>query len=228
MAFNPLELNEKVEKIVCKNDLKKYYRFRYAKFYGGIATADCLGCNLRCFYCWSQNKVWFPEKYGEFYSAEQVSEKLKKMMNKNKINRCRISGGEPLIGKEHLIKVIKLIPKDCLFILETNGILLDKEYIEELSKFKNLHIRLSLKASNPSMFEKITNAEKEFFNLQVKAIENLKNSNLNYSIAIMADFYNNERLKDVLKIVPKEKIEYENLIMFNFFKDKYEDISNSL
>ncbi len=37
--------------IVCRNNQRKYYRFRPSKFYGGIATADCvgsLGCNFRC------------------------------------------------------------------------------------------------------------------------------------------------------------------------------------
>src|SRR3990172_750148 len=49
--------------------------------------------------------------------------------------RVRISGNEPTIGWEHLIDVLARIPKDLLFILETNGILLgaDPDYAEDLS-----------------------------------------------------------------------------------------------
>ncbi|MFX1488442.1 MAG: molybdenum cofactor biosynthesis protein MoaA, partial [Promethearchaeota archaeon] len=62
--INPFILAQTVEKQVCKNDSKKYYRFRKTHFYGGCATSDCVGCNLRCVYCWAQKKVWYPQKFG--------------------------------------------------------------------------------------------------------------------------------------------------------------------
>ena len=68
--YNPIELSEKIEKIVCKNNDKKYYRFRSAGFYGGISTADTVGCNLRCEFCWSTNSVWKPTNTGKFNSAK--------------------------------------------------------------------------------------------------------------------------------------------------------------
>ncbi len=36
--FNPLEIAELTRNIVCKNNKRKYYRFRSSRFYGGIAT----------------------------------------------------------------------------------------------------------------------------------------------------------------------------------------------
>ncbi len=41
--FNPLDLAELTRDVVCKNNQRKYYRFRASRFYGGIATADCVG-----------------------------------------------------------------------------------------------------------------------------------------------------------------------------------------
>jgi uncharacterized Fe-S cluster-containing radical SAM superfamily protein len=32
--------------VICKGNKRKYYRFRAGRFYGGIATADCMGCNM--------------------------------------------------------------------------------------------------------------------------------------------------------------------------------------
>ena len=71
--IDPIELSIQVRNQVSKNDKRKYYRFRKTRFYGGCATADCLGCNLRCAYCWGQKKVWNPNKYGEFYYPMDVS-----------------------------------------------------------------------------------------------------------------------------------------------------------
>ncbi|TFF97895.1 MAG: radical SAM protein, partial [Promethearchaeota archaeon] len=120
--INPEKLAEDVSKIVCRENQRKYYRFRKTNFYGGCATADCLGCNLRCAYCWSQKKVWEPRKYGNFYDPKQVVQKLLAYEQPT----VRISGGEPTICMNHLLKVISLIPDNILFILETNAILLDE------------------------------------------------------------------------------------------------------
>ena len=66
----------KTEKNVLNGNKRKYYRFRPARFYGGIATADIVGCNLRCKFCWSGNSVWNDKNIGKFYSPEEVAEIL--------------------------------------------------------------------------------------------------------------------------------------------------------
>jgi len=66
--YDPIELSKKIESIVANCDFKKYYRFRPTGFYGGIATADTVGCNLRCKFCWSGSSVWNSKNTGEFYS----------------------------------------------------------------------------------------------------------------------------------------------------------------
>lgn len=40
IEYDSLELPEKIEQKVVRGDKRKYYRFRKAKFYGGIATGD--------------------------------------------------------------------------------------------------------------------------------------------------------------------------------------------
>jgi uncharacterized Fe-S cluster-containing radical SAM superfamily protein len=47
------DLASQTQAIVSRGRLRKYYRFRWAGYYGGIATADCVGCCLRCLSCWS-------------------------------------------------------------------------------------------------------------------------------------------------------------------------------
>ncbi len=105
--FNPIEMAELTKTIVCKRNQRKYYRFRPAKFYGGISTADCVGCCLRCAFCWSWRETTRPEKFGDFYSPEEVAGKLVSIAKKKKLRQLRISGNEPTICRNHLISVLE-------------------------------------------------------------------------------------------------------------------------
>jgi len=213
--INPLDLTEKVERYVCKDHLRKYYRFRKTRFYGGCATADCLGCNLRCIYCWAQKKVWNPKKFGQFYHPQQISQKLLQF-NQSSV---RISGGEPTLCKSHLLKVIELIPKEILFILETDGILLDQSYVEQLSKYNNIYVRVSLKGVNEDSFQKITSANGKFFQKQLKALNLLEKYNINHRAAIIPDLFEK---KDINKLkIPN--LEFESLIEYPFVKKALKD-----
>jgi uncharacterized Fe-S cluster-containing radical SAM superfamily protein len=185
--YDPIKLSKITEKLVTKDELKKYYRFRPTGFYGGIATADTVGCNLRCKFCWSVKSVWNTKSTGKFYSPEQVAYNLNTLARKKDYLQIRVSGGEPTIGKDHLIKLLKNIDSSLLFILETNGILLgeDKKYIDKLSQFHNLHVRVCLKGCNPEEFSFLTGAKKGF-NYQLKSLDYLRDKALNFNIAIVS------------------------------------------
>ncbi len=219
--FNPVEMAELTKTIVCKYNKRKYYRFRPAKFYGGISTADCVGYCLRCVFCWSWRETTKPEKFGDFYSPEEVAGKLVSIAKRKKLRQLRISGNEPTICRNHLISVLELIPKDYVFILETNGILIgnDPTYAEELSRFSNLYVRVSLKGTCDDEFSRLTGAIPEGFLLQLKALENLNNYGVNVHPACMISFSPRkniislrERLK---KINPAfEDFEVEEVILY--------------
>lgn len=215
--YNPLELTKKTEDIVLKNDLKKYYRFRATGFYGGIATADTVGCNLRCKFCWSGNSVWNSKNTGEFNSPEQVANNLKTIAIKKGFHQMRISGGEPTIGGSHLIALLEKIDTRFLFILETNGILLgeNKSYVKKLAKFKNLHVRVCFKGSNPEEFTFLTGAEKGF-EFQIKSLENLKDEKMSFNIALVTIKNNNQNFYNKLTDMNLEQtmIEKEEIILY--------------
>ncbi|WP_333655694.1 radical SAM protein [Dissulfurispira sp.] len=101
--FDPVMFAELTKKDVCKDDSRKYYRFRPSRFYGGISTADCVGCCLRCVFCWAWNVAARPVEHGEFYSPEDVVRRLTRIAEKKRLNQMRISGNEPTICREHLI-----------------------------------------------------------------------------------------------------------------------------
>jgi uncharacterized Fe-S cluster-containing radical SAM superfamily protein len=224
--LDPIALAEKLREIVGSGDKRKYYRFRPAPYYGGIATADCVGCCLRCLFCWSWHTIVQPEKIGRFYSPEEVARNLISIARKKGFQRIRISGNEPTLHRSHLLSVLKLIPTELHFILETNGILVghDPSYAKDLSRFQNLYVRVSLKGASPEDFTRLTGANPESFNLQLKTLENLVEAGVDCFPAVMANFSSLEdikKLKERLKAIRPDfaDFEEEELIFYPFVEE---------
>ena len=113
-----------------------------------------------------------------------------------------------------------------MFILETNGLLLgyDKTYIDELSGFKNLHIRVCLKGIDSQEFSMLTGAESGF-EYQIRALENLKDKKMSFNIAIVTVKKDKKQFLDKLieMGLGKIMIEDEEIIMYPLVKKRLED-----
>ncbi len=221
--MDPIDLAERTEKVIRSGDNRKYYRFRPAPYYGGIATADCVGCCLRCLFCWSWHVVTQPEKVGRFYSPEEVVRNLVSIARKKGFHQVRISGNEPTLHRSHLLSVLRLLPQGLRFILETNGILIghDPTYAKDLSRFPNLYVRVSLKGADPGEFSRLTQVRAEGFDLQFKALEHLVREGVDCFPAVMANFSSEEAIRGLRKrlrtIRPDfEDYEEEDLILYPF------------
>jgi uncharacterized Fe-S cluster-containing radical SAM superfamily protein len=224
--MDPIALAEETRKMVASGEKRKYYRFRAAPYYGGIATADCVGCCLRCLFCWSWNILTQPGKKGRFYSPEEVAHHLTSIARKKGFYQVRISGNEPTLHRSHLLKVLELIPREFQFILETNGILIghDPSYAKDLSCFPHLSVRVSLKGACPEDFTKLTQIKPEGFNYSLKALEHLVEEGVDCFPAVMTHFSSQEeitkvrqRLKDIRSDF--EDFEEEELILYPFVEE---------
>lgn len=188
--FNPLELTRATEEICCHGDSRKYTDFYCTGVYGGISTGYLVGCCLRCVFCWVGLSREFPEQYGELHSSQEAFSQLVTNARRAGLNKLRLSGGEPTLGREHLMELLGLANSThYLFILETNGVLLgaDERYVQELKSFPNVHVRVSLKAGTPEGFQRRTGARGEFVELPYRAIEHLRNSKVSFHVAAMTD-----------------------------------------
>lgn len=219
--FDPGALALSTAEEVCKEGLRKYYRFRSARFYGGISTADCVGCCLRCVFCWSWNVTTQPKESGRLHTAEEVAGRLIAMARKRHLKQLRISGNEPTICRDHLSRVLALIPQEYLFILETNGILIgsDPSYAEELSRFRNLYVRVSLKGTCGEEFSRLTGALSHGFDLQLQALEHLMKFGVRAHPSCMISFSPPERIRALRKRLRSlnagwEDFETEELILY--------------
>ena len=212
-TFDPIEKAKELEQIVRQGDSRKYYRIpRPGRWYGGIATADCCGCNLKCVFCWSNKPRDNPKTIGEFYTPEQVFTKITHCARNHHYRLLRISGNEPTIVKNHLLKVLSMVEKtQYVFILETNGTLLDKTYVQDLSKFKNLHVRVSLKGTTPEEFALLTAALPETFDTILNNLKYLVDYKVKFNLAVMLSFSPDEnivllkkRLRDISPAIIKD------------------------
>lgn len=200
--YDPIKLSDVVRNFTVRGLFRKYYRVaRGGRWYGGCAAADCVGCNLKCIFCWSGAPRDYPDRIGKFYSPEEVFLKLDQTASRRSYRYIRISGNEPTIGREHLLKVLELNDQHnkYVFILETNGILIgyDKSYAKDLSRFRNIHVRVSLKGCTKEEFAKLTGAYPEAFNYQINALRNLLDYSVKCHPAVMLSFSDEENIKQL-------------------------------
>jgi len=224
--FDPVSLARETERIVCKGENRKYTGFVADPEYQTIVTGYASGCCLRCVFCsadWSRD---YPRKCGHFYSPKEAFEKLSRTAKKFGFKRLRISGAEPTIGREHLLELLELVEKSRfrVFVLETNGILFgsDKDYVKEISRFRKIHIRVSLKAGTPDDFARKTGAIPESFNIPFQAIENLTKFEVRFNVAAVTDprlmsrWERNALLKKLSDISPKTLLSLEDEVIFPY------------
>jgi len=185
-----VELAYETEKIVCRGDARKYTDFYVVGVYGGIATGYAVGCCLRCVFCWVDWSRDYPEKFGQFYSPDEAFRRLKAAAARRGVNRLRVSGAEPTIGKSHLLALLERFEASDfgLFILETNGILfgVDKDYVRAISRLKKIHVRVSLKAGTPEAFARKTGARPESFEIPFRGVRNLLDCGVSFHVAAMS------------------------------------------
>ena len=228
MLYDPIKRHLAVEKLVTRmgpdGQEKKYYRVRPARWYGGIVTADCVGCGLLCKFCWVSDAVMFhPADFGRFYTPRKIADSMVALARKRGLNLLRVSGGEPTIGKPHLLRLLEeLKGKGYRFVLETNGmpIACDESYAENLSSFHFVHVRVSLKGCSEEEFAMLTGAKPEGFTLQLKALQSLMDAGVSCHPSVMVSFSARKNLQTLIQrlrqISPRlaKEIETEELILY--------------
>jgi len=228
MFYDAVQRHSAIEELVTRMELhcqtKKYYRVRPARWYGGIVTADCVGCGLLCRFCWVSDVVMSkPAEVGRFYSGREIAEKLVTVARKRGLALLRVSGGEPTIGKLHLLQLLDALQeKSYRFILETNGIPIaaDEGYASNLSRYPFVHARVSLKGCNKEEFAMLTGAKPEGFEMQLKSLQDLAEAGVSCHPAVMTSFSSRKSYEALVqrlkRISPSlcEETETEELILY--------------
>jgi uncharacterized Fe-S cluster-containing radical SAM superfamily protein len=214
--FDPVERSREVESLVMSGTKRRYHKFRAAPYYGGIATADAVGCSFLCAYCWNYSRNENPSAHGRLYSPEEVARNLLGLARRRSYHLFRITGSEPILGEaslEHVLAVVGYVFQEMpqsKFILETNGLMLG--FRTELAArlgLRNLMIRISLKGTDLESFEKISGARRDFFSLPLRALKELESRDLEVWPALMEDFFTERDIAALREILRASGIRAE-------------------
>ena len=97
---------------------------------------------------------------------------------------------------------------------------MDKDFIKNLSRFKRVHVRVSIKGANKYEYSKLTGAKPSSYNLPFKALENLIKYNISCNACAMISFSNKESISDLKDRISKvwpgllKSLELEHITMF--------------
>ena len=191
-GYDPIALAAATEKVVVAGNRRKYANLaRPLRFYGGTTSATEVGCNLRCKFCFSDRPVRKPGTTGRFYTPQQVFDALEKSAKKHGHKLISASASEGTLGKEHLFELLSLVDQsDYIYILETNGMTIghDSQFAKELSRFKNLHVRVSIKGTDSKEYARLTGASQASYALPYKALKHLIEAKVSCNACISLSF----------------------------------------
>jgi uncharacterized Fe-S cluster-containing radical SAM superfamily protein len=191
-GYDPIALAAATEKVVVAGNRRKYANLaRPLRFYGGTTSATEVGCNLRCKFCFSDRPVRKPGTTGQFYTPQQVFDALDKSAKKHGHKLISASASEGTLGKVHLFELLSLVDQsDYIYILETNGMTIghDSQFAKELSRFKNLHVRVSIKGTDSQEYARLTGASQASYALPYKALKHLIKAKVSCNACISLSF----------------------------------------
>jgi len=205
MSFDPIERAAWAEGQVMKGTARRYYRFRHARFYGGICTADAVGCSLLCDWgqgkCWNYSRNQNPATSDSFFAPEEVAARLIALAKKN--DCCwnfRISGCENFLGQasaDHLLEVLRLLRANrpaCGIVIETNAVWIGMhpEILDRVPR-GNTSLRISLKGHDEASSLAITGAVGAHV-LQLAAIRAASERGLRCRVALMTGHFDRAKV----------------------------------
>ena len=150
-------------------------------------TTNC--CNLNCKYCYDKENHKRKNIENENFNSKipLIVSNLKKIWkNKEQNSEIIFHGGEPLIissgNYEKLIKEIKNEYPNTIISMQTNGTLINEEFIRLFKKY-NIHLGISLDGfNNDTNKNRIFSNGKNSFNLVMKNINHLKKNSIKFGV----------------------------------------------
>ena len=200
-GYDPIALGTATEKVVVDGNRRKYVQLgRTLRFYGGTTSATEVGCNLRCKFCFSDKPVWKPNQTGQFYTPQEVFDGLAGNARKHGHTTISASASEGTLGRQHLYELLDLVEEsEFVYILETNGMTLgdDAMFAKSLTKYKNLHVRVSIKGCNPEEFHRLTGARASAYELPFNALQHLIDAGVSCNACVSVSFSDAEGVRSV-------------------------------
>ncbi|WP_338823552.1 GTP 3',8-cyclase [Moorella humiferrea] len=141
-------------------------------------------CNLNCVGCWAGDYQRTQEL--DFATMDRIISEGEKLG----INFIVLSGGEPLMRRDDIIRLAEKHP-DQVFHLFSNGTLIDQSFVDEMVRLGNITVALSLEG-----FEEKTDSRRGrgIFAKVMRAMELMRAAGVVYGVSVTYSRYNTEEL----------------------------------
>lgn len=158
-------------------------------------------CNLRCLHCYNSSGENVQMK--NELSDEQLLNILDDIIELEPMSIC-FCGGEPLLRKNVLIKLIKKArANNIMASMVTNGILLDENFAKELKLADVTQVQISIDGINES-HDKLRGWNS--FEKSVKALQNLKDNSITSTVAFSPTSWNIKDFKGVVDLCLEKSV----------------------
>lgn len=164
-------------------------------------------CNANCPYCYIPAKI---RKHGTQMTAEQLDITLSKIADHFKRVKKKpvivFHAAEPLLAKDILFDAIKKYHKKFLFGIQTNSLLLEKEDVELMKKYR-VGVGISLDAAQENVNNRSRVSAKGGGNFK-KAVQALDwfDGYEGLNVICTVTKYNVDKLSDLVKFLHRKKI----------------------
>ncbi len=165
-------------------------------------------CNLRCAHCY-QKSYDFKDLEDEkiFKIASLLDLALRKW---NRAGRISLTGGEPFLRKDLLIKLLDFFEKSQNFYwlgILCNGTLIDDDILERMAPFKKLkEIQVSIDGATAETHDTVRGRGN--FDKTVNAVKLLKRKGFHVSVMFTLHKQNREEVLDVIELMRDLDVDY--------------------
>lgn len=170
-----------------------------------VEIALTRNCNHRCIHCYNpfrqnSDRTTIVRKYGlDFVVSE---------LQKSNVMKVVITGGEPLIFKEKVLDLIRMIKSaDIEVSLNTNLTLIDQDFINSLKSIGNVGLFVSIPGLSRKNCDTITNCKGSYGRI-MKGLQLCLDNNLDLGINIVVSKITNYDYQSISELVEK----YPNIV----------------
>lgn len=153
-------------------------------------------CNQRCIHCYNQSGMENNNTPG--LSLEEWK-RIAKEMGEMGIFQCIMSGGEPTLMGDGLFEIMDILHEyGVMFIVISNGMLINEEKMKRFSKYRYNWFQISIDGSRPEIHDYIRGAKS--FNKAIAAANLVKQAGIPLVIAHAVMKKNKDYLPEMIDL----------------------------
>jgi radical SAM protein with 4Fe4S-binding SPASM domain len=154
-------------------------------------------CNLKCSYCFADTS---PERIADELTTEEALNVIDQCI-KNKVLEIRFSGGEPFMRKDFFTILEYVHNYHIRTIIQTNGILVNKEIAKKLGKLEIAVVGVSIDGGIAKTHDKSRGVQGSF-NKSISGLLNLQAENIQTRINYMVTIENLKEIPKLMDLLP--------------------------